>query len=107
MFVSIAVDPGSAERGQELSDLLAQYGYTRVQRFLWESTTVTEEDLSRLKRDLDYATDANDKLRLFQFPMEGTLVLSSLQNKLWRRLIAKETEPTPGKKGVMQIKRKR
>ena len=88
MFVSIAVDPSSETRSRELSDLLAQYGFKRVQRLLWESATVSADTLSRLKRDLDKATDGFDKLRFFQFPMEGTLVLSSLKDKRWRRMVA-------------------
>ena len=90
MFVSIAVDPSSEERARELADLLAQYGFKKVQRLLWESTTMDSDTLSRLKRDLDKATDGFDKLRFFQYPMEGTLVLSSLKDKKWRRMVAKD-----------------
>jgi len=92
MFVSIAIDPGSEGRGKELADLLGQYGFKRIQRFLWESTTVSTDTLNRLKRDLDKATDGFDKLRFFQFPMEGTLVLSSLRDKKWRRMVAVDSE---------------
>ena len=92
MFVSIALDTGSEDRARELSDLLAQYGFQRVQRMLWESMTVSQGTLNRLKRDLDKATDSFDKLRFFQFPMEGTLVLSSLRDKKWRRIVARDIE---------------
>jgi len=90
MFVSIAIDAGSEGRAKELTDLLAQYGFVRAQRGLWECADVSPGTLTRLKRDLDKATDAFDKLRFFQFPMEGTLVLSSLREKKWRRVVAKE-----------------
>jgi len=89
MFVSIAVDPGSEERAKELADLLMQYGFEKVQRGLWESTVISPETLSRVKRDLDRSTDAFDRLRIFQFPVDGTLVLSTLKDKKWRRLVAK------------------
>ena len=92
MFVSIAVDAGSEERARELADLLAQYGFVKVQRGLWECTAVSPGTLARVKRDLDKATDAFDKLRFFQFPMEDTLVLSSLREKKWRRMVARDTE---------------
>jgi CRISPR-associated protein Cas2 len=91
MFVSIALDPGSEERAQELADILAQYGFTRVQRLLWESMTISPDTLNRVKRDMDKATDGFDKLRFFQFPMEGTLVLTSLKEKKWRRMVAKDS----------------
>jgi CRISPR-associated protein Cas2 len=92
MFVSIAVDPGSEGRAKELADLLAQYGFEKIQRGLWESAFVSPETLSRVKRDLDKATDAFDRVRLFQFPIDGTLVLTSLKDKKWRRMVAKNTE---------------
>jgi CRISPR-associated protein Cas2 len=92
MFVSIAVDPGSEGRAKELADLLSQYGFEKVQRGLWESAFVSPDTLIRLKRDLDRATDAFDRLRMFQFPVEGTLVLSTLREKKWRRLVARGNE---------------
>ena len=97
MFVSIAMDPGSEGRAKELADLLGQYGFQRVQRGLWESISISPGTLDRLKRDLDRATDAFDKLRFFQFPMEGTLVLSSLRDKKWRRTVARDAETVPQK----------
>ena len=98
MFVSIAVDAGSDVRARELAELLAQYGLQRVQRGLWESVTISPGTLSRIKRDLDKATDGSDKLRLFQFPLEGTLVLSSLRDKKWRRTVARNADAVPPKK---------
>ncbi|MDR1446079.1 MAG: CRISPR-associated protein Cas2 [Treponema sp.] len=89
MFVSIAVDPGSEGRAKELADLLSQYGFEKVQRGLWESSIVSPETLDRLKRDLDRATDAFDRLRIFQFPLNGTLALTTLRGKKWRRMVAK------------------
>ena len=106
MFVAIAVDPGSLERAKELADLLAQYGFKMVQRGLWESSTISSDTLNRIKRDLDKATDGFDRLRFFQFPMEGTLVLSSLKDKKWRRMVAKDLDqnkavkPEPAQKPV-------
>ena len=96
MFVSIAMDAGSEERARELADLLAQYGFQRIQRGLWESAMVSPGTLDRLKRDLDRATDGFDKLRFFQFPIEGALVLSSLQDKKWRRTAVRDAESAGG-----------
>ena len=95
MFVAIAVDAGSEGRARELADLLAQYGFEKVQRGLWESATVTPATLTRIKRDLDKATDAFDKLRFFQFPIDDTLVLTSLREKKWRRMVARHVEAAP------------
>ena len=92
------MDAGSEDRARELADLLAQYGFQRVQRGLWESTIVSPGTLDRLKRDLDRATDGFDKLRFFQFPMDGALVLSSLRNKKWRRTAIRDVDTVSQKK---------
>ncbi len=89
MFVSVALDPGSEERAKSLADLLARYGYDKVQRGLWESSTVTQASLDRLKRDLDRLTDAYDRTRIYQYPVDGTMVISSLKDKKWRKIIAR------------------
>jgi CRISPR-associated protein Cas2 len=96
MFVSVAVDPGSEGRAKELAELLVQYGFDKIQRGLWESTVVSPETLGRLKRDLDRSTDAFDRLRIFQFPVDGTLALSTLRDKKWRRLVARGGEAPAG-----------
>jgi CRISPR-associated protein Cas2 len=113
MFVSIVLDPGSEGRAKELADLLVQYGFEKIQRGLWESAFISPETLSRVKRDLDRATDAFDRVRLFQFPIDGTLVLSSLRDKRWRRMVARNTEkpparpPAPAKPPVRSVTRSR
>jgi len=89
MFVSVVVDPGSESRANELAELLAQFGFDKVQRGLWESPFVSPGTLNRIKRDLDRATDAFDRIRIFQFPVEGTLVITTLRDKKWRRMVAK------------------
>lgn len=97
MFVSVAVDPGSEERAREIADLLGRYGFEKVQRGLWESAVVTPPSLDRLKRDLDRATDAYDRVRVYQFPVDGTLVISGLREKKWRRLVARSPERGGGR----------
>ena len=66
--------------------LLAQYGYRHVLKNLFESAAVDAQDLARLKRDIDKSTDSYDKVRFYQYPMEQTLVISSLEEKKWRKL---------------------
>ena len=103
MFVSIAIDPGSEGRARELGELLSLYGFKKIQRGVWESATVVDDDLRRIKRDIDRATDAFDKIRIFQFPFEGSLVISSLVDKKWRRLVAKGEETIVVPKVVTRI----
>jgi CRISPR-associated protein Cas2 len=100
MFVSVALDPGSEERARELSDLLLRYGFEKVQRGLWESTSIAQPSLDRLKSDLDRATDAYDRLRLYQYSTDGVFVVSFMKEKKWRRLVARpQSDARPKQRG--------
>jgi CRISPR-associated protein Cas2 len=90
MFVSIAIDPGSEERARELADLLGRYGFEKIQRGLWESTSIAQDLIGQLKRDMDRATDSYDRIRIYQYPMDGFFVISGMREKKWRRLVAKQ-----------------
>ena len=47
----------------------------------------SEKALLRLKKELDGLTDSYDSLRFYQYPLDGTLVVSSLKEKKWRKLV--------------------
>ena len=89
MFVSVIVEPGSDGRLDELDYLLEQYGFKEIQRGVWESTSIMEKYLSRLKRDIDRKTDYYDKVRMYQYPLEGSLSITSLIQKHWKRILVK------------------
>ena len=87
MFVSVACELANDDHRIAVYDLLAQYGFERVMRDVFESTTIRESLLTRLKRDLDKVTDFYDKLRFYQYPMDDTLVVTFLSDKKWKRTI--------------------
>ncbi|MBN1836201.1 MAG: CRISPR-associated protein Cas2 [Spirochaetales bacterium] len=87
MFVAIACDLGSEDHSQSVDRVLVQYGLKRVQERLYESVTLSPEALPRLKKELDRVTDGYDALRIYQYPLEGGLVVSSLKEKKWRKTI--------------------
>lgn len=87
MFVSVILDPGSIESAQALSQVLAQYGFKKVQRSCWECALVTDIKLNSLKRDIDAVTDYYDLVRLYQFPVEEVLAVTELVHKKWRKMI--------------------
>jgi hypothetical protein len=87
MFVSVMIDPGGEESAAHLSELLTFYGFERVQRACWESSTVSEKQLVTLKREIDRLTDYYDVIRIYQYPVEGVLAISSLAKKKWRKLL--------------------
>jgi CRISPR-associated protein Cas2 len=87
MFVAVACDLGNADRLESVGNLLLQYGFRKLQQNLYESAVVSEKSLLRLKKELDGLTDSYDALRFYQYPLEGTLVVSSLKEKKWRKLV--------------------
>jgi len=87
MFVAIACDLGTAERRETVERILLPYGFKKAQEGLYESVSTGQQQLQQLKKELDRVTDSYDSLRFYQFPLDGTLVVSSLQGKKWRKLI--------------------
>lgn len=92
MFVSVVIDSGSEDSQRLLGSLLLRYGFTQVQKNCYESLSVSEKQLARLKLDIDRGSDFYDSIRVYQFPMEDTLVITAQNEKRWRRKIIKERE---------------
>ena len=67
--------------------LLVQYGFKKIMSDLFENTAMSETAIARLKRDIDGVTDSYDAVRMYQYPMRDTLVITSLNEKKWRRLV--------------------
>ena len=89
MFVSIACDLSNEDHRLAVYELLRQYGFTMILNNVFETATIKENRLSRLKRDIDRITDYYDKLRFYQYPLDDTLVISFLSNKKWRKTFVK------------------
>jgi CRISPR-associated protein Cas2 len=89
MFVAVACEFANDDHRKAGYDLLGQYGFRKVLKDAFESATLPETALNRLKKDLDRISDSYDSLRLYQFPVDGTLAITILKEKKWRRLIVK------------------
>lgn len=89
MFVAVSCDLSSDDRRKAVYALLEQYGLRKVHEALYESAELRESVLGRLKLDIDRVTDSYDSLRLYQYPMAGTMVITSLKEKKWRRYTLK------------------
>lgn len=87
MFVAVACDLGNAEHRSRVHNVLLQYGLKKLQENLYESTAISEKNLLGLKKELDRLTDSYDSLRFYQYPLEGTLAVSSLKEKKWRKML--------------------
>jgi len=88
MFVSVCLDCSGPDHEEKLSSLLVQYGFKKVQRHLFEHTGMSDTGLKRLKFDLDRQTDSYDVLRMYQYPVDATMVITMLKDKKWRNLVA-------------------
>ncbi len=91
MFVSVVVDLGNEDSLSSVTSLLLRYGFRQMQKGVFESTALDEKRLSRLKLDLDRATDFYDSIRFYQYPVDDTLAITSLNEKRWRRVNIRET----------------
>ena len=87
MFVAVAYDLGSEDHQGRVHASLVEYGFKKVHEGLYESLTINDNGLLRLKRELDRLTDSYDSLRFYQYPMENTLVISELKEKKWRKTV--------------------
>lgn len=92
MFVSVILDPGAVETARALAEVLSLYGYTKKQRSCWEHTSVSEEKLTALKKDLDRVTDYYDSLRIYQYPVQGVMAITELSRKKWRKMLLRLSE---------------
>ena len=94
MFVAVVCDMGSEDSRAALYNLLPQYGFERVQKACFESSSVSEKQLAALKRDIDKITDSYDTVRLYQYPVDGSLAITLLKDNKWRRIVVRDPSRT-------------
>ncbi len=85
MFVAVTCEFSIDDHRGAVFELLRQYGFKQMLKDVFESTAIREESLSRMKRDIDRITDSYDVVRIYQYPVDGTLAISALKEKKWRR----------------------
>ncbi len=90
MFVSVVCEISNDDNKIAVKHLLFEYGFKPVFEILYESTTIKEKELARLKRDIDRRTDSYDSVRMYQYPLDGGLVITTLRDKRWRRVSFKQ-----------------
>ena len=89
MFVSIICEISNDDHMLAIKHLLIEYGFKQVFELLYESVTIKEKELTRLKRDIDRRTDSYDSVRMYQYPLDDVLVITTLRDKRWRRVVVK------------------
>ncbi len=90
MFVAVVCELSNDDHVRAIDILLKEYGFSEIMSRLYESVTLKEKFLSRLKRDIDRRTDSFDIVRIYQYPMEDTLIITTLRDKHWKRIVIKK-----------------
>jgi len=86
MFIAINIDMASTESEKELIKIFNEYGIIKRQNNLYESFEFLPNKLGNLKRDITKHIDMDDKLRLYQYPLENSFKISFIENGKWKRL---------------------
>ncbi len=89
MFISIIIDVATPDNEKQLNFILNDYGLRKIQKNVYESYDFMSKRLGNLKRDLSKSLDMDDKLRIYQYPLENTFKISFIENGKWKRLSIK------------------
>ena len=92
MFVSVVLDPGGVDSANSLALVLTHYGFRKIQRACWESSSVGVLQLAQLKREIDRVTNYYDTVRLYQYPVKGMFAITEMHRKKWRRCLFRSEE---------------
>jgi len=87
MFVSVTYELSNDDAIKNVRDILIFYRFKEVLKNVFESESVQENTLKRLKRDIDRVTDHFDRVRFYQYPMEDEFVISLLEKKKWKKML--------------------
>ncbi|MCG8571139.1 MAG: hypothetical protein MJB14_13480 [Spirochaetes bacterium] len=86
MFIGISFDFISTDTKKQVITLLAQYGINKVHDNLFECFEFPVGRLGNLKRDLTTFLDMDDKLRIYQYPVDNSFKISYIEERKWKRL---------------------
>lgn len=86
MFISISLDLASTDGEQNVAKILKEYGIKKIQKNLYESFEFATKRLGNLKKDLTDCLDMDDKLRIYQFPLDKCFKISYIEDRKWKRL---------------------
>ncbi len=89
MFVSVTYDLSNDDTIKKIREILIFYRFKEVLKNVFESESIKENTLKRLKRDIDRVTDHFDRVRFYQYPYEQQFVISLLEKKKWTRMLLK------------------
>lgn len=86
MFISVAIDAASSDSKNSVIKVCKEYGIEKIQENLLESFNFPSKKLGNFKRDISVAVDMDDKLRIYQYPIENSFSISYIVDKKWKKL---------------------
>ena len=105
MFVSVVLDPGGEDSARQLAEILVTWGFEKVPRACWESASISDATLAKLKQEIDRVTDYYDSVRLYQFPVDGLMAITVLSKKKWKRVVVRPPASAPDPQSRTTIKK--
>jgi len=89
MFVSVTYELSNDDAIKKVREILIFYRFEEVLKDVFESESIQENTLKRLKRDIDRVTDHFDRVRFYQYPFEEQFAISLLEKKKWKKMFLK------------------
>jgi hypothetical protein len=86
MFISVNIDMATTDHVDAIDKVLKEYGIKKVQDRLYESSDFITKSLGNLKKDISDIVDSDDKVRMYQFPLDDCFKISYLEEHKWKRL---------------------
>lgn len=85
MFISVVYETIAGDSMSRVSSVLKQYGLKKILDNLYESYDFPSVKLGNLKKDLSEELDMDDKLRIYQYPLDNSFKVSFIEEKKWKR----------------------
>jgi hypothetical protein len=89
MFLGISFDFATSDSQNRALKILNEYGIKKIYNNLYESFEFPSKSLGNFKRDITNCLDMDDKLRIYQYPVEDSFKISYIENGKWKRLSLK------------------
>ena len=86
MFISVNIDMATTDHVDAIDKVLKEYGIKKVQDRLYESSDFITKSLGNLKKDISDIVDSDDKVIMYQFPLDDCFKISYLEERKWKRL---------------------
>ncbi|OQY40597.1 MAG: CRISPR-associated endonuclease Cas2 [Spirochaetaceae bacterium 4572_7] len=100
MYVTIVCDFNSDNSRKIVDTILMEYGFVQCQKSVYEINSISENQVSRLKLEIDRNSDSYDHVRMYQYPLNHAMVISHLYEKRWKKKIIQDKAIMKGKQSV-------